>query len=269
MKKRLARSSARLCHPIVAAGAILLAGLANPVFAGSAHLSAIADNTLYETVDGSLSNGAGQHFFSGAAGGGAAHRGLLAFDVASHVPPGSTILAATLTLHMSRSSNPSSQTVTLHRASASWGEGASDAAGNEGGGAPAATGDATWLHRFHDATTWSSVGGDFALGASASAAIGDTGFYIWSGPGLVADLQSWLDAPSQNFGWILLGNETPGTSKRFDSRTHPAPAARPVLEVQFATPVPAGSRTSMASLALLLAITAAFALRTRQVPRRR
>jgi hypothetical protein len=50
--------------------------------------------------------------------------------------------------------------------------------------------------------------------------VGGTGSYNWgSTSGMVADVQFWLDNPSQNFGWILIGDETQiETAKRFATR---------------------------------------------------
>src|SRR5712691_6169329 len=47
------------------------------------------DNTLYQTSNGSLSNGAGIHLFAGMTNRRERRRALLAFDVASQIPPGS------------------------------------------------------------------------------------------------------------------------------------------------------------------------------------
>ena len=55
---------------------------------------------------------------------------------------------------------------------------------------------------------------------------------------MAADVQSWLDGPSSNFGWLLRGNEEViHTTKRFDSKENPVVAMRPSLEVTF-TPIP-------------------------------
>ena len=53
----------------------------------------------------------------------------------------------------------------------------------------------------------------------------------------MADVQRWLDDPSSNFGWLLLGNEsTNRTAKRFDGRQNvsgfPDPQP-PVLTVKY------------------------------------
>lgn len=203
-------------------------------------LNPVKDNTLYETNDGSLSNGAGQHFFAGATGQGAARnarRGLLAFDVAGDVPAGATINSATLTLHMSRTT-AGVVDVSAHRLLADWGEGASAAPMGEGVGAPATAGDATWLHTFFPGGRWSTPGGDFAPTASATTTVNQIGFYTWQSTAqLVADVERWLDAPQENFGWLLSDDQgAASTAKRFDSRQNSVTANRPVLTIDFSDP---------------------------------
>jgi hypothetical protein len=171
-------------------------------------------------------------------------RSLLAFDVAGSIPAGSIVQSATLTLNVSLepSGNTSAHTFLLHRVSADWGEGTSDA-GNAGGAGDSATaGDATWLHSFFDTGFWASAGGDFAATPSASQGVGPgLGNVAFTSAGLAGDVQSWLDAPGANFGWVIRTDETgTGTARRFDSKDNATPAVRPVLEVEFTTPsVPA------------------------------
>src|SRR5207248_8531965 len=53
---------------------------------------------------------------------------------------------------------------------------------------------------------------------------------------MAADVQSWLDDPASNFGWLVLGNEaTSTTSKRFDTRETTTP---PVLTVEYTESAP-------------------------------
>jgi hypothetical protein len=54
-----------------------------------------------------------------------------------------------------------------------------------------------------------------------------------STPALVADVQSWVDDPQSNCGWILIsyGEGTQFTARHFGSREDPA--AHPNLEIQF------------------------------------
>lgn len=199
------------------------------------------DNTLYEAANGSLSNGNGRFFFAGRVSSGGSsklRRAVLAFDL-SDVPQGATVKTATLTLHMSRTTS-GAHTVSLHRVLADWGEGASVAGGNEGGGGAAMTEDATWVHTFFDTSNWTTEGGDFEATASANATVVGAKFYTWdSTTGMVADVQGWVDDSSANFGWILIGNEDPAvspTSKRFDSRENPEQPNWPVLAVTFTPP---------------------------------
>jgi spore coat protein A len=205
------------------------------------NLGASHDNTLY-SESGTESNGAGEHLFAGATKDGALRRGLLAFDVAAAIPAGSTIQSVTLTLYMSRT-RTQNQTVALHAVVASWGEGTSNAGGEEGAGAPATPGDATWTYRFYPTTSWTTAGGQFDPLPSGSAVVGNqTTYYSWSSADMVADVQGWLDAPASNFGWILRGNEsTTRVAKRFDSRENPDASRRPQLQVTFLPPQATGA----------------------------
>jgi hypothetical protein len=95
------------------------------------------------------------------------------------------------------------RTVELHKLLADWGEGTSHAPMGEGDGAPATSNDATWRHRFFDSLFWTTQGGDFSAVVSASQSVGSTGQYTWSSTQMVADVQSWLDNPDSNFGWLV------------------------------------------------------------------
>lgn len=198
-------------------------------------IPAMKDNTLYENDAGLLSNGAGRHLFAGRtvqSVGENLRRGLIAFDVAANVPAMATIDSVTLTLNMSRSI-AGDASVSLHRVLADWGEGASDAPGQEGAGAPAAPGDATWLHTSFSNAFWASPGGDFDVAASDTLTVGDLGFYTWGSTSqMELDVQQWLDAPLTNYGWLLLGDETSGnlSAKRFDTRESNDP---PMLRIDY------------------------------------
>jgi hypothetical protein len=196
------------------------------------------DNTLYESSIGAFSNGAGQYFFVGTNARSERRRGLLAFDIAGNIPAGSIINSVTLRLHMSRTIS-GAQFVKLHRVLADWGEGPSNASGEEGAGAAAATGDATWIHRFFNTVFWATAGGNFAATVSDSQAVSSIGFYTWgSTPQMVNDVQAWLNAPSTNFGWLLRGAENVATnSKRFDTRENPNSDFRPLLTVNYTATV--------------------------------
>jgi hypothetical protein len=227
----------KIALPLVIATA--LAGFApGSTNADSVDINPIKDNTLYEydPTEGDLSNALGFHFFAGTTGTSELRRGVLAFDIAGNVPAGSTITGVTLTLNMSRTALTDPRTVELHKLLADWGEGTSQASGEEGMGAPATSNDATWRHRFFDTIFWTSEGGDFSTTVSASQSVGDIGVYMWSSPQMATDVQSWLDDPSTNFGWLVLGDESiNGTAKRFDTRESTDP---PVLTIQYETQGP-------------------------------
>jgi len=199
--------------------------------------SASKDNTMYE---GTLnSNGAGDHFFAGRTWielQGVKRRSLLAFDL-SAIPVEAKITSVKLRLYMSRTKRVTGRVVTLHRLLQNWGEESSHASGNEGGGASAAVGDATWDFAYMRTIRWKTPGGDFSATTSASQTVGDIGYYTWSSSNMVSDVQNWVSTPGLNYGWLVKGDESDTTTtKRFDSRTNPIVANRPVLVVEYEAP---------------------------------
>jgi cysteine-rich repeat protein len=191
------------------------------------------DGTLYEQ-SGDVANGAGQHLFAGATNDGSRRRALLSFDVAGAVPAGAPVYDVVLTMYVSRT-RAVDQTVGLHRVLADWGEGASNAAAEEGSGVAAAVGDATWSYRSYATDSWATSGGDIDPTASAETVVGAEGaFYAWSSPRMATEVQAWVDGTTDNFGWLLLGNEV-GTrvTKRFDSRENLTASQWPRLTIRF------------------------------------
>ena len=173
--------------------------------------------------------------FAGATDDGLIRRGVIAFDVAGSIPPGSTIHSASLRMNMSRTLSDTARTISLYKLLTDWGEGTSDAGAEEGRGAPATTNDATWRHRFFSTSFWATQGGNFSTTLSASSSVGPNGPYIWSSPQLTADVQSWFNTPASNFGWVIVGAEASGgaTAKRFDTRENSNP---PVLTIGYTPP---------------------------------
>lgn len=194
------------------------------------------DNSLFE--EGNLSNGSGNHLFAGNTAdrnSGAGRRALIAFDIAGNIPAGATIDSAKLTLNVSKSPpGAPDHDFALHKLLADWGEGISHAPGAEGRGTTAAVSDATWTNAFSPATGWNTPGGDFVADASAMATVGRSGQHDWASDGLVADVQSWLDSPESNFGWIVVGDESRSrTARRFDSRESTTAVNFPALAISF------------------------------------
>jgi hypothetical protein len=221
----------------LATAMLLLAAIPLAAQAGDVSLFATRDATLYEADPGVIANGSGEHIFTGSSSGGALFRCAVHFDIAGSIPYGANITFAALTLNVTRTvAGPES--VALHALTADWGEGASNASGQEGGGAPAQSGDATWLHTFYSGMFWTNPGGDYVASPSTVTTVDQLDPFVWLGPGVVADVQNWLDNPAMNFGWILIGNEsTTRTSKRFASLQNPNPDLRPRIRILFDFPV--------------------------------
>jgi hypothetical protein len=216
--------------------ALLTAGLfvaqPAPLCAATATLAPKKDNTIYGDGSSPLSNGAGAELFVGRSGQGRVMRSLVAFDVAAAVPAGSTVTAVSLTVTVN---TPHANTLTaeVRRLLADWGEGTSDASRGGGGGATAATSDATWLARFYNTATWTTPGGDFADTLGASQTVGTTGPATFSTTALVADVQGWVDNPASNFGWLLKAQTETNSAVRFSSRQGANP---PSLVITYTPP---------------------------------
>lgn len=150
--------------------AVLTAGAPVRAADTTVTLTATQDTSIFFGTPASptLADGSGDFLWVSVTAEGLGRRLLLRFDL-STIPPQSQVRQATLTLYESRSRD--THTVSVHRLLASWGEGASNA-GGAGTGAPAAPGDATWLHRFHLGTFWAQPGGDFDAQASAQQLVG-------------------------------------------------------------------------------------------------
>lgn len=216
----------------------LFASFAAPVAAQTTvSVPCAADNTLYESLTGALSNGSGPGLFVGLTGTGAIRRAVLRFDVAATLPANATVIDAVLTLNVAQSSAFLPLPTTGHRLLAAWGEGTSVATGGGGGGgAPSAPNDATWVHTYFSSATWTTAGGDFAATPSFGIALPNSGPCA-SLPAVaaVADVQNWLDNPAQNFGWLLKTDEQlAATAHRIDSRESTGP--KPTLVVTYMLP---------------------------------
>jgi len=121
-----------------------LVNIPHPLASTTVSLTPSADNTIYSEAE--LSNGAGQNLFAGRTNQGAERRALVKFDLTG-IPAGSMIDRVELSLTVNKT-NFGDVAFALHPLTADWGEGASDAAQNEGRGQTAQPGDATWLQRF-------------------------------------------------------------------------------------------------------------------------
>lgn len=209
-------------------------------------IPAVKDNTIYASST-SNSNGGGEYMAIGTTNSFSARRGLIAFDLGSAVDPGSIITNAALHMYVSLTSPlPGPFSHELHKLLENWGEGIADAGLGAGIGTPASPGDATWQSNFEQISTWTYPGGTFVSTASAATPVGGTGSYTWTGAGLIADIQDWVNHPAVNFGWLAKSTETAaGQARRYDSREGNNP---PSLDIDFQSPVIASSGTVLANV---------------------
>jgi hypothetical protein len=211
-----------------------------------AFLRPVADTTLAESYPhnnsgavpwfniGSIQNPAGTN----AAFPYPRNRALIRFDIANSIPGDAMIESVDFFIDIAHvppndNSDPN-QILNVHRMLRPWGEGTGTnlpplfIGAGTGFGRPSQTGEADWYHRFAGTTnTWATPGGlegvDFSTNVSASIYVLDQSaapYWIRSTPEMVADVQSWLNNPDENFGWMLKVNDetAPWTAKRFISR---------------------------------------------------
>lgn len=198
-------------------------------------LTPFQDNTLYESIAGDISNGAGDHVFAGTTSGGLIRRALLLFDLSS-IPSGATISDVSLTLTADQTTS-GARDMSLYSMSSFWGEGTSVASGAGGNGAAAATSDATWQYSFYPITNWTTPGGDFDASALATTSVNGNGNYVWTSSDMKTYVQNFVDGTGFNLGWILLGDESnTQTAKRFGSKENTDPSKVPSLSITYSAP---------------------------------
>jgi hypothetical protein len=160
------------------------------------------------------------------------YRSLLRFDIGASVPPGSIITAASLKLEPSGEDRDMAFSATLHRINQYWNEGRGTAVAV----VPVEPHETTWSHRVHVNGRWVRAGGargiDFSGRPSAAFELPTSGaVFVPSTARLVRDVQSWLDRPYSNEGWMLVANSG---GARYCSREDAS--RRPLLKVEFTPP---------------------------------
>jgi hypothetical protein len=199
-------------------------------------IPAAADATIY-AESGSVANGAGEYWFAGANSAGSVRRALVRFDL-SAIPTGSIVERVRLVVTSNQGAS-APIAFRAHRVMSSWSEGASNPPGAEGQGTAAGGGDVTWTMRdFGAGTPWTNPGGDFAAAISFQTDLTAlTQDYVSATPAGIADVQSWLAFPAQNFGWCLTVDEaTLGGARRFFSREDELQSVRPFIQVTYFPP---------------------------------
>jgi hypothetical protein len=259
----------------------------NDALAGSVTItSSDRDTTIFTPGTGNSGGGQSQMYAGTGGTANSADRALVHFDVADNVPSGVTVQSVTLSLTLSQvagggmgAGDSTPREIDLHQLSSNWGEGTVSNGGGQGGLANA--GDATWINAFAPSTPWSTPtntpGGKFAAAASGAQVVNNVvnTVFAWdstvttlNGGGatdnskMVADVQSWLNSPLTNFGWILNNtDETDSRTFRAFFTREAAASVRPQLTITFAVPEPAtGALMVFAAAALTV-----FALRRKLV----
>jgi len=210
---------------------VILLSLFGAANAETVFIPATQDNTLYQDPEGKLSNGKGDFLFSGRIEDGPSRKSVIAFKDLSAIPYGAVVQTVKLHLQVSEVSGPTTE-IYLLRILENWGEGASNAPDQEYMGAPAAPGDATWVHTFYDQQSWDYVGGVFAWWPSDLESISTPKSYTFGSTyEMVNDVQTWKTYPGENFGWILIGSSDTDSLIQLHSRENMV--SPPLLEVTY------------------------------------
>ncbi|WP_309399930.1 DNRLRE domain-containing protein [Cerasicoccus maritimus] len=213
--------------------------VASVAFADSLSFTPSQDASIMSN-DTSVSVG---DLFGGFNSSGQERRPLLQFDLSS-IPTGSTINSVSLTLNAAQMRG--TQTFGLHALTTAWTEGTNTGSGGQGGigTAPTPANSVAW------ASPWSTPGGDFGVELD-SVFVNSTGDVVFSTGSLLSAVQGWVDLPSSNLGFILVGaNGAPQNAVRFGSREE---GVAPVLDVDF-TVVPEPRFYALTAAALCLAM---------------
>ncbi len=240
-RTRLSRHRTILMLGVVAC---LMFGLLVDARAQQVVIEPTRDNTLYEFGGGQTGNAAGISIFAGyqfTTFQERIKRAVLHFDVAGAVPKGATVTNATLSLRVTKTRATEADEFTLHRISQDWGDGTSVAPANTGGiGVAATETEATWLYTFYRTTQWNNAGGDFEAMPSATSMVGLSGSTAtWSSATLTSDVQTFLDSPTANFGWLIKNDETEvWTARRFASHENTNASFRPKLTIDYTLDAP-------------------------------
>jgi cytochrome c peroxidase len=226
----------------IAACYVALLTLLLPNLASAVTFTASKDTTIYD--NGNV-NGTGGGLFAGTNGVDVNQRGLIAFDLSS-IPSGSTITNVSVDLHVNVAAlNSGAISITLNALTQDWNEASTGTGGETSGGGNGVVSsdpnDATWTSS--GITAW-TAGGAFNPVESSSLVISSVGtFNTFTGPGLITDVQTWVDNPGTNYGWIIRGLENSNSSsKRFSSRenTGSSGANVPFITIEYDAPPATG-----------------------------
>ena len=213
---------------------LILAGLMSFSLLGQTEevlVGATKDNSIYQ--EGELSNGSGIYLFTGVTNRGNKRRALIKFDLSNSLPEGVMADSASLILAPSLVKT-NGTSVNIYRLNAEWGEGSSDAGGEEGKGAPATEGDATWIKSTLTGDPWVKPGGDYDLESLASTSVSLGAKAEFGSSSLTELVNSWINDPDNNYGVIVIGDESKSaTAIRFNSREYSNSELWPMLKLYY------------------------------------
>lgn len=192
------------------------------------------DNTIYESTAGNLSNGLGELLLCGKNANNQKRRILIKFDL-SFIPANSIV--SNLNLDVRGILGNTMYPISIHRLTKDWGEGNSNAGYPGNSGTNATTNDATWTQNLFGSSNWTSPGGDFvSIASDTTTSIGNSGPIHFNSQQFINDLQFFIDNPSQNFGWIIIGDESnTNTINGFHSRQSSISQLYPELAITYSS----------------------------------
>jgi len=221
-------------------------------------IDAVAETSLFQSNPNN--NLGASTLAAGTTGGGQKSRAMFRFDVDAFIPANAVIDSVTLTLELVREPqrvDGVGSTFDLFQLNVDWGEG--DKAGNTG--TTATAGEATWNHRLFGTALWTqpgaAAGSDYDSQSSAALFMDTLGTHTYaSTPALVADVQSWVDNPASDFGWILISqNEAAtGSARRFGSTEEISSGPAPRLNLSYTVPEPGTAISLLGGIGMLVGL---------------
>ncbi len=170
----------------------------------SIQIFANKDNTIISDFM-SNSNGEGPFVYVGLSGNGGIRRGLLSFQVFT-LPTSIVVDSVSLTMNCTKIPNISSDTFYLHQLTQHFGEGSSST--QQGGGAQAENGDATWQDAYYDSIDWNTAGGDYDTTQLSTCLIDDFGSFTFQNTSIFTQVvQNWLNSATDGLNLLLKTNE--------------------------------------------------------------
>ena len=242
-----------------------------------------SDDTFINSVNPNNNNGGSASIFTGTDGVGGVMRGLVRFDLPGGLQGHATVTSVQLRLTLRALGDGTAgtgATETLQAVVQPWAQG--NGVGNTNGtltvgqACGGAIFGATWTQTDCSVgTSWTTAGAAVAAGVSGTAStvgVAVGALVTWdsaANPAMTADVQSWLDSPSANFGWRI-ASSTEGTAKAAQRFFSSESGTVPGLTIGFscragftdtgtpcvaaAAPVPAARTPAMILLAVLLAL---------------